>query len=208
MKDALKEWNTIVEALGQGHIIAVWRKGGIGDSPSVKEPFENFQVEKKQFILFPTTTHQSSEKIRNQFHPLLEDKCLTGKDNQVRIKYWAELEEAIDIPELEKLLNVSNELVNNNEHLISSWNLYPNHYGKLLILRVYQYSDPILVTNSLEYQGCKSWVELKIDIPKIGSKPAMQFKDFSQRVKSLKKLLSGTLVASKVNRASITTSLS
>lgn len=198
MKYALKEWNTTVEALGKGQVVAVWRKGGIDDKPNIKEPYESFKVEQNQFILYPTFTHQGANKIKEDFLYLFDLSSGPNKDNQVKIKYWAEIEEVITVETVDQLLNVSSELVNNSEHLVSSWNLYPNHRGKILVLRVYSLSDPILITNSLEYTGCKSWIELKIDIPKSGSRAILPFKEFSRKVRLIKALLEQTQTTEKV----------
>lgn len=189
MRYALKEWNATVEALGRGHVVAIWRKGGIGDSPNVREANESFRVDHKQFVLFPTFAHQDFEKVKKDFWPLLNQKSVLNKDNQVKIKYWAEVEEEIELENTGKLLSISTELVNSEEYLRSSWNLYPEHKGKVLLLRVYSLSNPVLVPNSPEYAGCRSWIELKISIPKIGSKPILSFKDFSHKVRLVKALL-------------------
>ena len=180
MKYALKEWNTTVEALGKGQIVGIWRKGGLG---------ENFTVERNKFILFPTFTHQSQDKVKKDFWLLTNENTKLNIDNQVRVKYWAEVEETIPVETLEQLLNASGQLVNNEEHLTSSWNLSPNHPGKILLLRVYKLCNPILITNSPEYDGCKSWIELKIDIPKTGSKSVSGFRDFQTKVRHIKALL-------------------
>lgn len=189
MKYALKEWSTTVEALGKGRVVAVWRKGGIQDKPSVKKPFESFNVEQDQFVLFPTFTHQNLDNIKKEFWPLHDQSTGPNKDNQVKVKYWAEVEEEIEVETIDQLLNISGQLINSDEHLVSSWNLYPDHKGKILFLRTYSLSDPILVPNSDEYSGCKSWIELKINVPKIGSKALLPFKDFSEKIRLVKALM-------------------
>ena len=198
MKHALKEWNTTIEALGKGQVIAVWRKGGIEDTQNVKIPFTGFNIEQKQFVLFPTGTHQTLEKIKPELWHLNDEKISPNKDNQVKIKYWAEIEEALEIQTPEQLLSISNQLINTNEHLFSSWNLYPDHKGKLLLLRVYKLSDPILVPYSQDYSGCKSWIELKIDIPKIGSIPTLPFKEFNSKARLIKALIEQPKVPEKL----------
>ena len=189
MKYALKEWNTTIEALGNGQIIAVWRKGGIDDSPNIRTLNSTFTVEQKQFVLFPTVTHQGPEKIKQEFWNLSTEKSSLNKDNQIKVKYWAEVENSLELDSIEQLLNISSELINTNEHLISSWNLYPDHKGKVLLLRVYKLSNPILVPYSQDYSGCKSWIELKIDVPKIGSTPLLSFKEFNAKTRLIKALL-------------------
>ena len=189
MKHALKEWNCNIEALGEGQIIALWRKGGIEDSPSIRVPHETFKTENKQFILFPTNTHQNQDKIKQIYWNHLAENSGPNKDNQIRVKYWAEAEDEIEPQNLEQLLNASSELINSNEYLISSWNLHPEHKGKIITLRIYKLLNPILIPNSPSYSGCKSWIDLNIDIPKIGSKPILSFKEFSQKARLIRALV-------------------
>ncbi len=189
MKYALKEWSTTIEALGKGQIIAVWRKGGIEDSPSINIPFESFNIEQNQIVLFPTFSHQNIDKVKKDFWVLFDQNSKPNKDNQIKIKSWVEIIETIEIKTLNELLSVSSELINNDEHLKSSWSLYPEHFGKVLLLRVYSLSDPILITNQPEYSGCKSWIELKIDVPKANSKPVLSFKEYNKKARYIKALL-------------------
>ncbi|MBI3591477.1 MAG: DUF1802 family protein [Candidatus Melainabacteria bacterium] len=193
MKYALKEWGTTIEALSKGMVTAIWKKGGVEDNPNIKTPFESFNIEQKQFVLFPTFTHQKPEKVRKDLWSLLDQNTKPNKDNQIKIKYWAEVEEEITVETQEQLLSISSELVNSNEHLISSWNLYPSHKGKLLLLRVYTLSNPVLIPNSPEYAGCKSWIELKVDIPRSGSKPVLPFKEFNRKGRLIKAFLENAL---------------
>ena len=198
MKYALKEWNSIVEPLGQGQVVAIWRKGGIEDNPSVNQAFEDFNVEQNQFVLFPTRTHQSEEKVKKDYLSFLSDNPGPNRDNQIKIKYWAELGEVIEIKAVEQLIALSNNIVHSNEYLTSSWDLNPDHKGKILILRVHKLLNPILVPYSQDYTGCKSWIELKIDIPKIGSKPVLSYKEYSQKLRTIKTLISKITPPQKV----------
>lgn len=180
MKLALKEWNATVEALGNGHVVAIWRKGGVN---------EVFKVDQKRFLLFPTFTHQNFDKVKKEFWSTNNLDTGLNKDNQVKIKYWAQVEEEINVRALNSLLNASCELVNSNEYLKSSWNLYPSHKGTILLLRVYALTNPVLITNSKEYGGCKSWIELNIDIPKARSKPVLSTGDFDEKARYINALL-------------------
>ena len=49
---ALKEWSSVIDALGRGEQVILIRKGGIADP--------NFGVEAKRFYLFPTNYHEGS----------------------------------------------------------------------------------------------------------------------------------------------------
>ena len=198
MKYALKEWNTTVEALGTGKVIAIWRKGGIDDKPTIREPYESFNVEQEHFVIFPTFIHQHIDKIKREYWYLLEQSKGPNKDNQIKVKYWAEVEEVIEIQTLEQLLCISNELINTNENLVSSWDLYPEYKGEVLLLRIYKLTNPILVPYSQDYSSNKSWVELKIDIPKIGSTPSLSFKEFNTKARFIKALVQQPTVPEKL----------
>ena len=180
MRYALKEWDTTIESLGQGRIVAVWRKGGVN---------EIFQVEQKKFILFPTFTHESKEKIKEKFLLPETQNYSPNKDNQIKIKYFAEVYEILEVNTFEELLCISGELIHTKEHLKYLWNLSPNNNGTILLLRVYALCNPILITNSSEYSGCKSWIQLSVDVPKTGSKPVLNFKDFQYKARLIYELL-------------------
>ena len=106
MKYALKEWDTTIESLGQGKIIAIWRKGGLN---------ENFTVEQKKFILFPTFNHESKDKIKEYFLSPQTQDFGPNKDNQIKIKYFAEVHETLTVNTFEELLRISSELIHQRQ---------------------------------------------------------------------------------------------
>lgn len=189
MKTALKEWNSIVEALGKGQIIAIYRKSGIADKPDMKTSNGTFNIEKERFLLYPTFTHQDLDKIKKSYWEHLNQNHKLGLQNQLQVKFWAEVFEEIPIYNVEQLLSISNELVNSEEYLKLAFDLNPEHIGKILILRVYALNYPILIAESPEHRGCISWIKLNIDIPRIRSKPVLSFKDFNHKLKAIKSMV-------------------
>lgn len=188
MQLALKEWNTTIEALGRGLIIAVWRKGGIEDAPSIREQDGKFEVLGKEFVLLPTFCHQDLDKIKKDFWTFFNQNHRLNKDGQLLVKYWAKLDDEIEIESLDKLLSISDHLINSNEHLINSWKINPLHRGKILILKVFELANPLLITNT--YGGCKSWAQIKnIDIPQAKSRPVLRLKEFYRKTNLFKALL-------------------
>lgn len=175
MRFALKESTVNIEGLSKGLITTIWKN-------SVEQ-----NINQKQLILFPTLIHKELGNIRDEFYFLSDNQAKPNKDNQVKIKYWAEIEKEINIENLNQLLSISKELIYTNEYLQSSWDL--DQKGRILLLRVYKLSNPVLITNSQEYTNNKSYIELKVDIPKSGSAPILSYKEFSQRVKLIKNLL-------------------
>lgn len=186
MKNALKEWSSIIDTLGKGEVIAIYRKGGLEDQTSSTPSNEIFNVTSNKFVLFPTYNHQALEKIKKEYWTSLNQNAKLSKDNQIPIKYWAEATELIEIDNSEQLLSISSELATTEEHMLTTFNQSPAHKGILIFLRVYELSNPVLITNSPDYSGCKSWIELKIDIPKIRSKSVLSYKNFNQKVRAIK----------------------
>jgi hypothetical protein len=60
-RSALKEWASIEVALEQGTTVLMLRKGGI------YEQKQGFQVEHRQFWLFPTLFHQGADELAPTF---------------------------------------------------------------------------------------------------------------------------------------------
>src|SRR5580658_10363220 len=58
IKVALKEWAVVCGALEEGRQIILLRKGGIYESAG------EFEIEHRQFLLFPTYLHQNAEMVK------------------------------------------------------------------------------------------------------------------------------------------------
>ena len=62
---ALKEWSAVVHALLDGRQQVLLRKGGIGE--------KRFDVAvAREFLLFPTVAHSHAERVRPEFHDLID----------------------------------------------------------------------------------------------------------------------------------------
>jgi hypothetical protein len=70
---ALKEWASVIDALGSGAQIVLIRKGGLAD--------QSFGVEAQRFYLFPTNYHDAGG----------------SEPTSVRITHWAEVVETWQI---------------------------------------------------------------------------------------------------------------
>ena len=57
VKAAFKEWSAVVEALGHGEQILIFRKGGLDEGPG------GFEIRHSRFWLFPTQFHQQAVRI-------------------------------------------------------------------------------------------------------------------------------------------------
>src|SRR5271168_430924 len=65
LKVGLKEWAAVCAALGDGRQIILLRKGGIYESAG------EFEIEHRQFLLFPTYLHQNAQMLKTTEHAAL-----------------------------------------------------------------------------------------------------------------------------------------
>src|SRR5688572_26950554 len=80
MRIAFKEWALIVDALGSGRQIVIFRKGGISEGRG------GFNVEHPEFLLFPTLFHQQRESVLPEAQARFDKLELPGAD-VLRIEY-------------------------------------------------------------------------------------------------------------------------
>src|SRR5437773_4719352 len=66
LSTALKEWNTVCRAIEQGRQILLLRKGGIYEAGG------EFEVEHREFLLFPTYLHQNKAMLKPSEHESFE----------------------------------------------------------------------------------------------------------------------------------------
>jgi hypothetical protein len=60
---AFKEWAVVVEALGEGEQILILRKGGISEQRG------QFEVQHREFWLYPTQFHEAERAIIPSMRP-------------------------------------------------------------------------------------------------------------------------------------------
>jgi len=178
---ALKEWAVAIDALEAGEQIIIMRKGGI------VEETRDFQVESQAFFLFPTYEHQKTELLKDPYKPLL-DKILEEAvpKTTVILSSYAEV-----VADLE---------VNSQEELnrLYPFHIWTEHFAEerlkwkrakplhVLILRIYKLDEPLEIPLLDEYQGCKSWIKLNVELRKnIVMKPVLSTDEFSTQSLSI-----------------------
>src|SRR5437870_4262401 len=68
MNVALKEWAVVCQALSTGRQIILLRKGGISESTG------GFELENREFLLFPTYLHQNVDMLKSEAHDHVEKR--------------------------------------------------------------------------------------------------------------------------------------
>lgn len=174
---AFKEWEAVVEALGQGAQIIILRKGGIAEGRA------GFQARHPKFWLFPTRYHQQWEKTKPELRRFVVPSPETTKDTA--LQYFAEVTDAVYLSSWEQVTRLS-EAHFWNEDILRERFGYHDRPGMeaglhLLIVRVSRINLPHRLQPSPEYDGCKSWIDVPVDWSQDIAAPVVRAEEFATR---------------------------
>jgi restriction system protein len=159
-KKGFKEWNAVVEALGQGKQSILIRA---------------YSTTNKEFLLYPTFSYANKDDYLTMFkandQKFVEEHALPlKKDDQVEIKYFARIEEIIErsptrIGSIDKMHIWSKDHVKN---------YLKNKKAFIWALRVYQLKEPFFAerNNGMLFANLKKGGSLE------GMEPILNDKDF------------------------------
>jgi hypothetical protein len=179
MRVAFKEWAVVIDALASGEQILILRKGGISEGR------RGFQVEHAEFLLYPTRAHQERESVvpssQERFDSLaaaagLEDPA------QVRFEHFAHVVSWRRVEKLEQVERLKGQHIWRDEIIAErfEWGKDKNIYA--LAVRVFRLPEPVVLPARPEYGGCKSWVDLELDVITDGSNPVLSKEAFNQKL--------------------------
>ena len=149
---ALKEWNTVLDALASGRQIILLRKGGIYEAAG------EFEIEHREFLLFPTFVHQKPEMLKHEAHNFVSR---ADEPKQITLSLAAEITNIVQIVNRAQLDSIDAEHIWSNALLDMRFSYRPENPLYLLILRAYRLPQAVALHNSPAYAGCKSWVPLE-----------------------------------------------
>lgn len=169
MNVALKEWASVVAALGSGRQIMLLRKGGIVEAARL-----GFELRHRQFLLFPTFEHQQAQMLKAEFHHLV-----TAPSDTVPIEFMAEAADIFPAPATrEWWSNVETQFVWNESYLKVRYEYRPDLPLYIILVRVFRLALRHNIEDRPSYAGCKSWVNLTEDIPVDSAQPVLPDKQF------------------------------
>lgn len=171
-RSALKEWATVEAALAEGRVVLLIRKGGISERRG------DFQVEHREFWLFPTHYHQNPHELTESYRPLLGTE--PPSRDTVRIGTYAVVEDALRVESLDALERLEGLHPLTQETVRSRFAYRGKPYLHALVLRAYRLPEPRTIPNTLDYEGCISWVELDEAIPTDGAVPVLSDEEFAR----------------------------
>jgi len=167
---SLKEWSSVIDALGRGDQVVLIRKGGIADP--------KFGVEAERFYLYPTFFHQQQ----------------SGPD-EVTITHWCEVVRSWRVNDLETLYRLESLVVMSRETLETRYRFRPDQALHVIGVRTFALQHPQTIRVKPEYLGCKSWVSVDDEIDVDGSLPALTETELETRLNRVQALLASGMNA-------------
>lgn len=180
MRTAFKEWAVVVEMLGSGRQILILRKGGIAEGRG------GFQVEHRDFLLFPTLYHQQRDGVTEEGQACFDALApsLPGPD-RVRIEYLARIADSRRLECRSDVEALRGQHCWRDEVIADrfAWGKEASIFA--LALRVHRLVHPIELPVLPTYGGCKSWIDLETDVPTTGAVPVLDQVQFDRKLARL-----------------------
>jgi hypothetical protein len=169
---SLKEWSTVIDALGRGEQILLIRKGGIADP--------TFGVEAERFYLFPTYFHTGSGE----------------PPESVGISHWAEVVKTWRVSDLELLYALEPFTIMDRANLDTRYRFRGDQALHVLAVRAWRLPQPVTIALKPEYAGCRSWVSIDDEIDVDGSVAALSDDALAGRISQVAHVLGGPAAVS------------
>ncbi len=180
---ALKEWAVVCNALADGRQIVLIRKGGI------EEIKAGFQVNHREFWLFPTYVHQKATDLVPSVHGEFERiQAAQPTASSVAVQLYATVGTVVHVTDVDRLRALE------GMHILA-WDAVAArfHYRRpgvhVFTLRVYRRAEPFTLPVQPWYDGCVSWVELHETLDPHGAAPVLAETDFLKRDAEIRAVL-------------------
>jgi hypothetical protein len=152
---ALKEWSAVVHALLDGRQRVLLRKGGIGE--------KRFELAAREFLLFPTVAHSHAQRVRPEYQDLLEAGAADSTDEHLLVRAAAKVVAAVPVNRPDGLSAIEDLHIWTAESVRADrLDFRPKHKLAVLVVSVIPLAEPVQITRTPEYAGCKSWVQLPV----------------------------------------------
>jgi hypothetical protein len=162
---ALKEWKSVIDALGRGEQVVLIRKGGLAD--------DNFGIEAERFYLFPTNYHDAGGT----------------EPSHVPITHWAEVLKTWQIRDAAMLPSLASLTILDAEAIETRYRFRPDQAINVIAVRAHRLPKPADIVMKPEYSGCRSWVSLDEEIDLDGSVAALSDHDLDARINAIDMLV-------------------
>ncbi|GGO39587.1 DUF1802 family protein [Deinococcus humi] len=177
---ALKEWDVQCQLLTTGRVSLLLRKGGI------METHDGFEVEHRQFLLYPTFLHQNPQELRGEYQALLHPDPAPG---EIALPALAEVVAVQKVESLEGALRLEPLQALTAGAIERRFHYRNRLWLHALLLRVRPLITPLTLEETPDLLGCVSWVPLG-DLRVEAGPPAVSEEELEQRQEELQHLLS------------------
>ncbi|MGA7934016.1 MAG: DUF1802 family protein [Kovacikia sp.] len=180
---ALKEWKVAVEALEQGEMFLLLRKGGI------REVGGRFSLIHDRVLLYPTYEHQKPHLLKAKYASQVVPVEPGWHPSTVRIGSWAVITDTFQVTNpawLDALLPFH---IWNPDFVFERLKWKPSQFLSLLLLRVYRLASPVIIPYDPGYGSCKSWLDLHQAIALDHSIPVFTQEEYQQQVSKIQAIV-------------------
>ena len=181
---ALKEWAIVVQALAAGRQTLLFRKGGLIEDRG------KFSIEHSEFFLYPTYLHEQAERIVPDTANDLETVLLSRPpEDRVILSLYSVVQGSFVINDLKKLESLRPYHILSSEEVESRFYYRKRPGLHVLLLRVYRVPSPFELPVTPAYAGCRSWVDLEVELSTAGCLPILSDESFHQQIKTIRSVL-------------------
>ena len=180
---ALKEWAVAVDALEQGNMIMLLRKGGI------KEEGNRFSVTHNRILLYPTYEHQQPNLLKPEYAAQVTPVTSGWHPETVQISSWAEITDILLVSDEKAVVTLLPYHIWNEQFVSDRLRWKPRQSLFILLLRTYRLPQPQLINYRSEYGGCRSWIDLTEAINLEGIVPVLDDTTYTAQVTQIRNLL-------------------
>lgn len=174
---ALKEWATVCAALGDGRQMILLRKGGIYESAG------EFEIEHRQFLLFPTYLHQNAEMLKPSDRASLTQ--VSAEPEKISISLAGEITHIIPMSKRAAMDSLDDQHIWTSKLIDMRFSYRPQNPLYLLIVRACRLCESVSIDNTPAYAGCKSWVLLDRPIATENAVPVLDESEYSRRAREI-----------------------
>lgn len=188
---AYKEWASVEEALARGMFAMSLRKGGIHEKRG------EFNVEHREYFLFPTLLHQRESDLAPEVRPFLEASRKNAPPpapegavvyGKIPLRHYAVVEEAVFVEDLQ----LAHALAGLHPFTPAAVDMRFNYKKPglwAIVERLYALPQTVEIDDSRLYAGCRSWVPLTSALSTIGARPVLSDEAFAEKAQAIRAVL-------------------
>jgi len=171
---ALKEWASVIDALGSGKQIVLIRKGGIADP--------KFGLEATRFYMFPTNFHEGSGGA-------------PPPSTAIPITHWCESVRTWEVRDLESLMRLEPLVAFDRKTLETRYRFRADQAVHVIAVRTWALPQATTVLMTEAYAGCRSWVSLDEEIDVDGSRQVLTDEQLQSKIDQVSSILTWNSLA-------------